>query len=201
MTITHNILISAVGGQGALLAARILGHFASAQGLMVKVSEIHGMSQRGGSVVTHVRFGEAVHSPVIEAGNADVVMAFELLEAARYVSMLRSGGVLLVNTQQILPLPVLTGAAAYPLDLLKRFAELPIKTFAIDARAEATAMGNAKTVNTILIGAYAGHIGADTAPWHQAIRASVRAAHCAVNLEAFDRGYRLATEPHHPTHA
>jgi indolepyruvate ferredoxin oxidoreductase, beta subunit len=195
MTQTSNILISAVGGQGALLAARVLGSFALEQGLDVKVSEIHGMSQRGGSVVTHVRFGPLVHSPVIEAGCADVVIAFELLEAARYVHMLRPGGVLLANTQQILPLPVLTGTAAYPSDLLRRFATLPITTIAIDALTEAQAIGNVKTVNTILLGAYARQTGTDVAYWQRAITANVRDAHCAVNLAAFDRGYALASMP------
>jgi indolepyruvate ferredoxin oxidoreductase, beta subunit len=192
MVMTNNILIAAVGGQGALLAARILGNFAAAQGLEVKVSEIHGMSQRGGSVVTHVRFGAEVHSPVIEAGTADVVIAFERLEAARYVSMLRRDGILLVNTQQIPPLPVLSGAAVYPGDLLERFAELPIRTIACDALAEARTLGNLKTVNTILLGAFAGQSESDVASWHRAITSSVRDAHRAINLAAFDRGYALA---------
>lgn len=193
MTSTTNILIAAVGGQGALLAARIFGNFASAQGLDVKISEIHGMSQRGGSVVTHVRYGDNVHSPVIEAGTADVVLAFELLEAARYVSMLRAGGTLLVNTQQIAPLPVLTGSATYPSDLLQRFAQLPIQTIALDASAEATLVGNVKAVNSILLGAYAKQSGSDVSLWHTAIAASVREAHRLVNIQAFERGYALGT--------
>ncbi len=198
---TNNILISAVGGQGALLAARILGSFASAQGLQVKVSEIHGMSQRGGSVVTHVRFGPEVHSPVIEAGRADVVIAFELLEAARYSHMLRPGGTLLVSTQQILPLPVLTGKMAYPGDLLDRLATLPITTIAIDALAEAQAIGNVKTVNTILLGAYARQSKTDVASWQRAITSSVREAHRAINLAAFERGYALAPTQAPANHA
>lgn len=198
---TTNILISAVGGQGALLAARILGSFASEQGLAVKVSEIHGMSQRGGSVVTHVRFGAEVHSPVIEAGGADVLFAFELLEAARYVHMLRPGGVLLVNTQQILPLPVLTGATAYPSDFVARFASLPITTIAFDAFAEAQAIGNVKTVNTILIGAYAKQTGTDVSLWRRAIESCVREAHRTINLAAFDRGYGLASPRPEPNQA
>jgi indolepyruvate ferredoxin oxidoreductase, beta subunit len=201
MSTTKNILISAVGGQGALLAARILGGIASEQGLEVKVSEIHGMSQRGGSVVTHVRFGSEVHSPVIEAGRADVVLAFELLEAARYVHMLRPGGILLVNTQQILPLSVLTGKVAYPGHLLEQLATLPITTIAIDALAEAQALGNAKTVNTILLGAYASKCETDIALWRSAIAASVRQAHRAINLAAFDRGYALASVPTPANHA
>lgn len=192
MATTQNILIAAVGGQGALLAARILGNYASEQGFQIKVSEIHGMSQRGGSVVTHVRFGSEVHSPVIEAGAADVVLAFELLEAARYVPMLRSGGLVVVNTQQIQPLPVLTGSVEYPNDLLARFAALPIETVALDGLHEAQALGNVKTVNTILLGAYARRIQSDPATWHHAISESVRESHRAINVRAFDRGYQIA---------
>jgi indolepyruvate ferredoxin oxidoreductase, beta subunit len=195
---TKNILIAAVGGQGALLAARVLGSYASNKLLQVKVSEIHGMSQRGGSVVTHVRFGKEVHSPVIEAGTADVVLAFELLEAARYVFMLRRGGMLLVNTQQILPLPVLTGAADYPGDLLGRFGKLPITTVAVDALGAAAAVGNIKAVNTVLLGAYARLNEPDVASWHEAITSSVREAHRAINLAAFDRGYAIETTPTNP---
>lgn len=192
MATTQNILIAAVGGQGALLAARILGNYASGQGFQIKVSEIHGMSQRGGSVVTHVRFGSEVHSPVIEAGAADVVLAFELLEAARYVPMLRRGGLVVVNTQEIQPLPVLTGSAKYPSDLLARFAALPITTVAVDGLREAQALGNVKTVNTILLGAYARRIESEPATWHSAISESVRESHRAINVRAFDRGYQIA---------
>jgi indolepyruvate ferredoxin oxidoreductase, beta subunit len=188
---SNNILIAAVGGQGALLAARVFGNVAREQGLDVKVSEIHGMSQRGGSVVTHVRFGAEVHSPVIEAGTADAVLAFELLEAARYVAMLRKGGTLVVNTQRIQPLPVLTGSVEYPADLLEHFAKLPIRTIAIDGIAEAQALGNSKTVNTVLLGALARTVGASVELWHRAIAASVKPAHVAVNLAAFDRGYAV----------
>lgn len=196
MATPTNILIAAVGGQGAVLTSRVLGNYANARGSQIKVSEIHGMSQRGGSVVTHVRFGTEVHSPVIEAGTADVLLAFELLEAARYVPMLRENGLLIVNTQRIAPLPVLTRAVTYPLDLLEKFAALPITTVAIDGLAEAQAVGNVKTVNTILLGAYARRMQSDPLLWHQAIAESVREAHRDVNLRAFDRGYELAEVAH-----
>jgi len=200
MATTNNILIAAVGGQGALLAARVFGHFASEQGLEVKVSEIHGMSQRGGSVVTHVRYGAEVHSPVIEAGTADVVLAFELLEAARYVGMLKSGGLLVTNTQRIQPLSVLTGNTVYPVDLLDQLAALSITTVAIDGLGEANALGNAKTVNTILLGTYARKVGSTPEPWHRAIAASVKPAHLAVNLAAFDRGYAICSASANPAY-
>lgn len=194
MTTTNDTLIAAVGGQGALLAARIFGRFACEQGLDVKVSEIHGMSQRGGSVVTHVRSGPGVHSPVIEAGTADVLLAFELLEAARYLDMLKPGGTLVVNTQRILPLPVLTGAARYPEDLVERFKGLPIDVIAIDALSEAQSLGNPKTVNTILIGTYAKYSATDLTLWRRAITATVRESHLAANLAAFERGLTLVPE-------
>jgi len=201
LTNTNNVLIAAVGGQGALLAARILGNFAGSQGLAVKISEIHGMSQRGGSVVTHVRYGAQVHSPVIEAGTADVIMAFEQLEAARYVGMLRPGGTLLVNSQRTPPLPVLTGAAKYPEDLLDRLGQLPAALVVIDALREAQAVGSAKTVNTILLGAYAACVGFEVNAWHQAVSESVPAAYRAVNLAAFDRGHALAVKRLEPPRA
>jgi indolepyruvate ferredoxin oxidoreductase, beta subunit len=202
---TRNILIAAVGGQGALLAARILGTYASNQLLQVKLSEVHGMSQRGGSVVTHVRYGQEIHSPVIEAGTADVLLGFELLEAARYIFMLRQGGLLVVNTQQIQPLPVLTGAARYPADLLGRFCKLPIVTVAVDAFGAAAAAGNVKAVNTVLLGAFARRSEPDVASWHRAITSNVKDAHRAINLAAFDRGYAVDTPTHfrgpEPEHA
>jgi indolepyruvate ferredoxin oxidoreductase beta subunit len=190
----NNILIAAVGGQGALLAARAFGSYATELQLDVKVSEIHGMSQRGGSVVTHVRFGPEVASPVIEAGTADVVMAFEVLEAGRYVGMLKKNGLLVVNAQKILPLPVLTGKVSYPDDLLARVAKLPVRVLAFDAMKEAQALGNVRTVNTVLLGAYAKQSGADPDLWHRALSKTVRESHRAVNLAAFDRGYALASE-------
>ena len=116
---TKNIMIVGVGGQGTLLASKLLGKLFLEKGFDVKVSEVHGMSQRGGSVVTYVRYGEKVHSPVIDKGQADVIISFEILEAARYVDFLKKGGTLITNTQQINPMPVITGAAAYPADLEK----------------------------------------------------------------------------------
>ncbi|HEY5962051.1 MAG TPA: indolepyruvate oxidoreductase subunit beta [Polyangiaceae bacterium] len=194
MATTKNILIAAVGGQGALLAARVFGSYAAELQLDVKVSEIHGMSQRGGSVVTHVRFGDSVASPVIETGTADVVMAFELLEAARYIGMLKRNGLLIVSNQRILPLPVLTGKETYPVDLLERMTTLPIRVLSLDAMSEAQALGNIRTVNTILLGAYAKQSGAAPEPFRRAVMNSVRDAHREVNLTAFERGFALASE-------
>jgi len=186
-----NILIAAVGGQGAVLASRILGNYAAARGFAVKVSEIHGMSQRGGSVVTHVRFGEEVHSPVVERGAADALLAFELLEAARFASYLHEGALLVANTQRILPQPVLSGQAKYPADLEASLRRLPVRSCFVDAAARATQLGNVKAVNTLLIGVLARQLTSDPEPWIAAVAQSVKPAHKALNLAAFDSGWQM----------
>jgi indolepyruvate ferredoxin oxidoreductase, beta subunit len=187
-----NVLIAAVGGQGALLAARVLARYAEEMGQSVKVSEIHGMSQRGGSVTTHVRVGVEVHSPVIERATADVVLAFELLEGARYAFMLRPDGCLIASTQRILPLPVLTGSAVYPENLPQALRALGIRTTLLDASSMAERLGNARTVNSILIGVMARRYSSVPAPWHVALSASVPAAHREVNLRAFTAGWEYS---------
>src|ERR1700690_873495 len=184
-----NILIAAVGGQGALLAARIIGNYALLEAQQVKVSEIHGMSQRGGSVVTHIRYAKEVYSPVIEMGTADVLLGFEILEAARSIQYLRPGGILIVSKQQIQPLPVLTGAATYPPALLESFASMPIMTSAIDAHSHASQLGNIKAVNTLLVGVLARRLSNDPTHWQQAVDDSVPERHRAVNRKAFDFGF------------
>ncbi len=189
----QNVLIAAVGGQGALLAARVLGLHAQSMGFDVKVSEIHGMSQRGGSVVTHVRFGPEIFSPVIEKGAADTILAFELLEALRYADCLRPGGTIIVNQQQIPPLPVLTGTVSYPANLDAQFASLEAHTISIDACALAERAGNSKAVNTVLLGVYAGYRGEDRATWLAALAAAVPQKHLASNLSAFDCGYAVTS--------
>jgi len=186
-----NILIAAVGGQGALLAARIIGNYALLQSQQVKVSEIHGMSQRGGSVVTHVSFGPEIHSPVIEKGQADILLGLEILEAARSIEYLRPGGMLIVSKQQIQPLPVLTGAAEYPPLLLESFAKLPITTYAIDALAIARQLGNVKVANTVIIGALARRLSEDPSAWRAAVAEAVPAKHRDLNAKAFDLGFNI----------
>lgn len=141
---TKNIMIVGVGGQGSLLASRILGAAATAAGYEVKISEVHGMSQRGGSVVTYVRYGEEVNSPVICQGEADVILSFELLEAARWLPFLRPGGTLITATQEINPMPVITGAAAYPEDLVQKIEDLGVNIIAEDAAAIAKRLETAE---------------------------------------------------------
>lgn len=153
---TKNVMIVGVGGQGSLLASKLLGNLLVEQGYDVKVSEVHGMSQRGGSVVTYVRYGDKVYSPVIDKGEADFIISFELLEAARWAEYLRPGGRIIVNTQQIDPMPVITGAAAYPEDILAKLRALGLQVDAVDALEIAEQAGSAKAINIVLMGRLAG---------------------------------------------
>ena len=183
-----NIMIVGVGGQGSLLASKILGKAAMDSGCDVKVSEVHGMSQRGGSVVTYVRFGEEVYSPVIGKGDADVILSFELLEAARWLPFLKKDGVIITNTQQINPMPVVTGAAEYPEDLVAKMQAAGAKVIAADALAIAREAGNEKAVNVALIGLMANALGFDTETLHEAIRMSVPEKFLELNMKAFELG-------------
>ena len=143
---TKNIMIVGVGGQGTLLASKLLGNVLLSQGYDVKVSEVHGMSQRGGSVVTYVRFGEKVYSPVVDLGEADYILSFELLESARWIGYLKKGGRLITNTHRTPPMPVITGAAAYPQDLVAKMKATGAKVDALDCLALAEEAGSAKAV-------------------------------------------------------
>ena len=183
---TKNIMIVGVGGQGSLLASRILGVAATAGGYEVKISEVHGMSQRGGSVVTYVRYGKEVSSPVICQGEADVILSFELLEAARWLPFLRPGGTLITATQEINPMPVIIGAAEYPAGLAKKIDELGVNIIAEDAAAIAQSAGNGKAANVALIGLGAHVLGFDTAVLRGAVEECVPAKAKEINLRAFD---------------
>lgn len=185
-----SVLIVGVGGQGTLLASRLLGNAVISCKYDVKVSEVHGMSQRGGSVVTYVRYGEHVSSPIIETGEADVIISFELLEAARYLSFLKKGGTVVVNTQQIDPMPVITGAAQYPEDILKKMQEAGIHTVAIDALKLAEEAGSSKAVNVVLMGVVARHMEIDKDIWIQTIKDTVPAKFVDMNLKAFELGFQ-----------
>jgi len=186
---TTNIMIVGVGGQGSLLASRILGNLFIEQGLDVKLSEVHGMAQRGGSVVTYIRAGESVASPIIEKGEADIIISFEELEAARYLPWLKKGGKIIVNTQQIPPMPVLTGAASYPADLIDAIKAKGAEVYAFDAIDTALKLGNPKAANVALLGAAAKVIGFDKETWENSIKACVKPKFVELNLKAFDEGY------------
>lgn len=183
-----NIMIVGVGGQGTLLASRILGHVFMGEGYDVKVSEVHGMSQRGGSVVTYVKYGEKVYSPVICRGEADIILSFEELEAARWLPYMKKDGLLITNTQQINPMPVVTGAMEYPADLIGKIKALGAACIDVDALTLAREAGNEKAVNVVLIGVLTRHLGLDPEKMREAIRALVPAKFLEVNLRAFDLG-------------
>jgi indolepyruvate ferredoxin oxidoreductase beta subunit len=186
-----NIMIVGVGGQGTLLASRLLGNVAMRQGYDVKVSEVHGMSQRGGSVVTYVKMGRKVYSPVIEKGEADFLLAFENLEALRWIEYLKKGGTLVLNDQQIDPMPVITGKAKYPEGILQKLKAADIKLKAIDALGIAKECGNIRAVNIVLIGLLARTSDIDRDVWVKALEEVVPAKFLDVNIKAFNAGYAV----------
>ena len=185
---TTNIMIVGVGGQGSLLASKLLGRLLIDEGYDVKVSEVHGMSQRGGSVVTYVKFGEKVYSPIIDKGEADYIVAFEKIEAARYAPYLAKGGKIIVNTQEIEPMPVITGAAEYPHCALESLVANGVDVDAIDALTPATEAGSAKAVNILLMGRLSRYMSIPEEKWLDAIRKSVTPRFIELNLKAFALG-------------
>ena len=183
-----DLVIVGVGGQGTLLASKILGRLALKEGCGVKVSEVHGMSQRGGSVITHVRVGDEVYSPIVADGEADFLLSFEELEAARAASFLKKTGVAIVNTQVIWPMPVITGAAQYPEAPLAGFAQ---KVECADALGIAVECGSQKALNLVLLGMLSKHLPFSEEAWHEAIAACVPPKTLPTNLAAFGRGRGL----------
>ncbi len=185
---TKNIMIVGVGGQGTLLASKMLGRLLLSAGYDVKVSEVHGMSQRGGSVVTYVRYGDRVFSPVIHKGEADCILSFELLEAARWVEFLRPGGALITSVQQVNPMPVITGAAAYPQELEEKLRALGVELEAVDALSLAEEAGSSKTVNLVLLGRLSRHFDLPAEQWQTALEESVPPRFLEMNRKAFALG-------------
>lgn len=186
---TRNIMIVGVGGQGTLLASKLLGHVLLGQGYDVKVSEVHGMSQRGGSVVTYVRFGDKVYSPVIDRGEADIIVSFELLEAARWLEYLKPEGQIIVNTQEVEPMPVITGGAKYPENLTEKMQEKGAKVDAADFLAVAEKAGSAKAVNIALMGRLSTYFPEiPEEEWQKALEACVPAKFLELNKKAFEMG-------------
>ena len=183
-----NIMIVGVGGQGTLLTSRIIGKTALAQGRDVKLSEVHGMAQRGGSVVTFVRFGDKVFEPVCEEGTVDVLISFERLEALRYAHFLKKDGVLIVNDTRIDPMTVVVGAAKYPENIIEGLKESHT-VYTIDAGSIAKEIGNSKVLNTVVLGLAAKHIGFDKEEWVRVLQATVPPKTVDINTTAFNRGY------------
>ena len=193
MKSTTNIMIAGVGGQGSLLASRVLGALAISKGFDVKVSEVHGMSQRGGSVVTYVRYSEdKVASPVICRGEADYLLCFEQLEAARWVEYLKPDGVLVANTQKMLPMPVITGAAEYPQGIIEDIKSKGVKVIDLDALSLAAEAGSEKAVNIVLIGAFARFCEFSREEVEACIKSCVPPKFLEINLKAFELGYNSA---------
>ena len=186
---TVNIMIVGVGGQGTLLASKLLGRVLCNEGYDVKVSEVHGMSQRGGSVVTYVRYGERVASPIVEIGEADYIISFEKLEAARYAPYLKKGGRIIVNTQEIDPMPVITGVEQYASEILGELSEKGVSVDAFDALSLAEKAGSIKAVNIVLMGLFAKYVGIPEEKWISAIEDTVAERFIEMNKKAFDLGY------------
>jgi len=182
-------MIVGVGGQGSLLASKLLGQLLVAENYDVKVSEVHGMSQRGGSVVTYVKYGEKVSSPIICDGEADFIVSFEKIEAARWVSCLKTDGRVIVNTQQIDPMPVITGAAEYPEGALDELAAAGVKVDALDALTLADEAGSSKAVNIVLMGRLARYLDIPYERWIEEIEKAVKPKFIDINKKAFELGY------------
>ena len=187
----HNILICGVGGQGTLLASKILGQYALLKGLDTKLSEVHGMSQRGGSVVTYVKMGEKINSPILVSKQADIILSFEKLEALRYVGSLKDGGTILYNAQKIMPMTVISGVCEYPNDIDEQLLERTINCKEIDALAIAREAGNELAVNTVMMGALTKALNLDKDTVLEAIRILVKPKLLTVNEKAFMLGFSI----------
>ena len=185
---TKNIMIVGVGGQGTLLTSRIIGKTAMAMGYDVKISEVHGMAQRGGSVVTFVRFGEKVNEPVVEEGQADVIIAFERLEALRYAHFLKKDGVLVVNDCRIDPMTVVIGAMKYPENIIETLKK-EHNVYALDGQKIALELGNSKVLNSVILGYAAAFIGFDKETWLNTVSSTVPQKTIEINQKAFAFGY------------
>ena len=186
---TVSVMIVGVGGQGSLLASKLLGRLLVDEGYDVKVSEVHGMSQRGGSVVTYVRFGDKVYSPIITEGEADIIISFEKLEAGRYAKYLKKDGKIVVNTQQIDPMPVIIGAAEYPENILGELTEKGVSVDALDALSLAEQAGSSKAVNIVLMGKASKYFDIPYEKWIAAIENTVAPKFVEMNKKAFELGY------------
>lgn len=188
---TKNIMIVGVGGQGTLLTSRVLGGALEKEGYDIKLSEVHGMAQRGGSVVTFVRYGERVYEPIVEEGRADILIAFEGLEALRYAHFLKKDGVLIVNDQRIDPMPVTIGKEEYPEGIIEKLKDKGIDMVVVDAMDEALDLGNPRVFNVIILGVVARHMDIDEDVWKEVIRSTVPEKTIDINIRAFERGLDL----------
>ena len=185
-----NVMVVGVGGQGTLLTSRIIGKTALNAGFDVKLSEVHGMAQRGGSVVTFVRFGEKVNEPVVEEGSADILIAFERLEALRYAHFLKKDGVIVVNDCRIDPMTVVIGASTYPENIIETL-EKEHKVYSIDGVSIAKELGNSKVLNSVVLGLSAKYIGFSKEEWLNVLKSTVPQKTIELNEKAFLRGFEF----------
>lgn len=186
-----NILIVGVGGQGTLLTSRIIADVAVQMGYDVKVSEVHGMAQRGGSVVSQVRFGDKVYSPIIKKGDADIILAFEKVEAARWLDYLKKDGTVIINNERVDPLPVMTGKAKYPEDIDQKIKQLVKKTVVVNASDIARSCGNVRAANVVMVGLLSAALGFSADQVEASIQKTVPAKAIDINLQAFHKGCEL----------
>ena len=187
---TKNIMIVGVGGQGTLLSSRKIGSAVIKKGYDLKISEVHGMSQRGGSVVTYVKFGDKVYSPIIDKGEADIILAFEMLEALRSLPFLKKGGKMIANTQEMDPMPVICGNAEYPANIKEKLSK-KVSLTAVDALKIAEEAGNIKAVNVALIGLMAKNTDIEYEVWIDCLKQNVPEKFLDANLKAFDLAYNM----------
>jgi len=190
---TINILLSGVGGQGVLLASAILSKAALNQGLDIKQSEVHGMSQRGGSVVSHVRIGDEVHSPIVPDGQCDILVGFEPLEGLRHAHTVREGGVIIYAVDRINPSTVSAGFAQYPEDMVQRFGAFPCRAIPVEAGKLADKAGNKRSANVVMVGALSNFMEFPESLWEKALKASIPEKLFAMNEKAFKLGRKAAT--------
>lgn len=191
---TKNIMIVGVGGQGTLLTSRVLGGVIDLAGYDVKLSEVHGMAQRGGSVVTFVRYGDKVYEPIVEEGRADILISFERLEALRYAHFLKDDGVLICNDQRIDPMPVVTQLEEYPEKIFDTLKEKGINLVSVEAMTEALDLGNKRVFNVIILGILSKHMDLDESLWIDVIRKTVPEKTIDINIKAFERGRELVED-------
>lgn len=189
-----NILIAGVGGQGILLSGKLLGNYAQIKGKDIKVSEVHGMAQRGGGVVTNVRFGDRVYAPLVEEGSCDALISFEPLETLRWIHYVRPEGIVVSAVERILPLPVAMGNAVYPDDVLEQIRVRFPDALLIDTKEATEKIGNPRTMNVILMGAFAKKVGLDLAAMEEALRLSIKPKLLDINIQALELGYALAQQ-------
>lgn len=187
-----SVMIVGVGGQGTLLTSRVLGAAAVKAGYDVKMSEVHGMAQRGGSVITYVRIGKSVDSPIIEKGEADILLCFEKLEALRWIDYAKKDGAIIINDQRIDPMPVIIGKAKYPDDIIDKIHAVFTNVCVINALEAAKVLGNIKALNIVMLGVMAKSTGIKKDIWHEAIRETVKEKFVDLNIKAFDEGYQMA---------